>query len=276
MDIERIAAFSDGLNGGNPAGVVVCDKMPEPGEMQDIASEIGYSETVFAVPEQNQWRVRFFSPEIEVDFCGHATIALGAELAKRMGAGAFNFVLNNAEITVEGRCGADDWGGSFVSPPTSSRAISDETLQAALKLFNLERHDLDSRIKPVIANAGGDHLILALKDRKTLKNIAYEQSLGKELSLREGLVTFNLIHSKQPRIFYSRNPFPRGGVFEDPATGAAAAALAGYLREIKWPHDGALTVYQGQEMGMPSRLDVLIPPQHGVGIKVSGSVRAIT
>lgn len=275
MRIQRISAFSDGLKGGNPAGVALYDAMPEAEEMQQIAANIGYSETVFAVPSKNGWRIRFFSPEVEVDFCGHATIALGAALAKAVGPGNFSFELNHAQISVEGRYSDDDWGASFFSPPTSSRAISNGTLKEALTLFNLGNDDLDTRIKPAIANGGGDHLILALRDRKTLQEMQYDQNVGRELSAREGLVTFSLIYAEQSSIFYSRNPFPIGGVYEDPATGAAAAALAGYLRETDWPHEGSLTIYQGQDMGMPSRLDVVIPPHKGAGIRVSGSARLI-
>jgi len=87
--VLRIAAFSDGSNGGNPAGVVVGDTLPSESEMQSIAAEVGYSETVFAAPQEDGWRVRFFSPEEEVAFCGHATIALGSVLAEREGQGLF-------------------------------------------------------------------------------------------------------------------------------------------------------------------------------------------
>jgi PhzF family phenazine biosynthesis protein len=81
MKVERIAAFADGEVGGSPAGVVICDVLPDAIAMQALATEIGYSETVFAAPSEENWRVRYFAPEVEVDFCGHATIALGAALA---------------------------------------------------------------------------------------------------------------------------------------------------------------------------------------------------
>src|SRR3954454_23005479 len=103
MKVERLAAFADGSAGGNPAGVVVCDVLPSVEAMQALAAEVGYSETVFAAPSGEGWRVRYFAPEVEVDFCGHATIALGAALALRHGDGIFPLQLNNAGITVEGR-----------------------------------------------------------------------------------------------------------------------------------------------------------------------------
>lgn len=75
--VHRIAAFSDGNTGGNPAGVWIGDAMPDASRMQAIAAEVGFSETAFAAPEGDAWRVRYFSPAMEVPFCGHATIALG-------------------------------------------------------------------------------------------------------------------------------------------------------------------------------------------------------
>ena len=89
MDVLRIAAFSDGDNGGNPAGVLIADVLPDAAKMQSVAAEVGYSETAFAAPDGDNWRVRYFSPESEVPFCGHATIALGAALVRQFGDGIF-------------------------------------------------------------------------------------------------------------------------------------------------------------------------------------------
>ena len=103
LNILRIAAFSDGEMGGNPAGVWIGDALPDEATMQRIAAEVGYSETVFAASLDVGWRVRYFSPESEVPFCGHATIALGAALALAHGDGVFQLALNNGNITVEGK-----------------------------------------------------------------------------------------------------------------------------------------------------------------------------
>ena len=102
MDVLRIAAFSDGNTGGNPAGVVIGEALPGAADMQRVAAEVGFSETAFAAPEGDAWRVRYFSPESEVPFCGHATIALGAALVGKFGDGTFKLTLNQADITVEG------------------------------------------------------------------------------------------------------------------------------------------------------------------------------
>ncbi|MDJ0474307.1 PhzF family phenazine biosynthesis protein [Pantoea eucalypti] len=275
MDIHHIAAFSYGSTGGNPAGVGVCDRLPDAVFMQKMASELGYSETVFAAPEETGWRVRYFAPAMEVDFCGHATIALGAVLARQYGDGDFALRLNQADITVKGYYTSREWSAAFMSPPTRSKHVTSRALQDALRLFGLSHDKLDPNIPPAVAHGGGDHLILALRDRETLNAMAYDMAKGEELTRREGYLTFSLIFAKNSRYFHVRNPFPAGGVYEDPATGAAAAALAGYLRDISWPHGGSVEISQGEDMGVPSRLLVSMSPEVGSSIQVAGTVRRL-
>ena len=275
MIVQHISAFTNGPRGGNPAGVVLCDALPDAGTMQAMAAEVGYSETAFVASGGKGWRVRYFAPEVEVDFCGHATIAVGAALAKREGPGTFALQLNRAEITVDGYQSAESWGAAFLSPPTNSRDVSATVIDEALALFGLGRSDLDDRIPPAIAHAGADHLVLALRRHDDLKAMRYDLGKGRDLAGREGIVTFSLVFAETPQLFHARNPFPIGGVYEDPATGAAAAALAGYLRDLGWPHQGSIAVRQGEDMGIPCRLQAEIVPQQGAAVRVSGNVRFI-
>ncbi|MCV6591588.1 MAG: PhzF family phenazine biosynthesis protein [Silicimonas sp.] len=274
-DIQRIAAFADGAEGGNPAGVVVRDAMPAEAEMQRIAREVGYSETVFAAPEADGWRVRYFSPEVEVAFCGHATVALGAVLAGREGAGRFSLRLNDGPISVEARGGGADARAIVTSPPTRSRPAELALVTEALALFGLTEEALDPALPPGLAHAGNDHLILLLTRRETLAQMAYDLAEGAALMARHGLATINLLWAETPRRFHSRNAFAIGGVIEDPATGAAAAALSGYLRDFGWPHGGAIDIIQGEDMGARSLLRAEIGATPGEGIRVSGAVRVI-
>jgi PhzF family phenazine biosynthesis protein len=273
MKVERIAAFADGPVGGNPAGVVICDTLPDATAMQGLAREIGYSETVFAAPSDEGWRVRYFAPEVEVDFCGHATIALGAALALRCGDGTFRLGLNNTVITVEGWRAGSTMTAALQSPPTRSKPASSRLVAEALTLFSYAPADLDERIPPAIANAGADHLVLALKSRERLSAMRYELDAGRAFAAAEGIVTISLIYAETSQLFHARNPFPIGGVYEDPATGAAAAAFAGYLRDLGWPHGGAIEIIQGEDMGVCSRLHAQIAPALGSSIRVSGTAR---
>lgn len=276
MDLRRIAAFSDGALGGNPAGVHLSPALPEPAEMQRIAAEVGFSETAFAAPIDGGWRVRYFSPASEVPFCGHATIALGAALALDHGDGVFALTLNDAHITVEGRCGSGQLSASLQSPPTRSAAASPALVARALDLFGYVAGDLDSRLPPALVHAGADHLLLALRDRETLRAMRYDFESGRKLMNDAGVVTIALVHAENERHFHTRNAFASGGVYEDPATGASTAALAGYLRDIDWPHGGEITLVQGEDMGQRSRLRAEIGPDRGGSIRVSGLARVMS
>jgi PhzF family phenazine biosynthesis protein len=273
--VQRIAAFSDGETGGNPAGVVITETLPDPVTMQAVAAEVGYSETAFAAPEGEGWRVRYFAPAMEVPFCGHATIALGAALALRHGDGRFGLRLNEASITVEGWRAEGRLRAALQSPPPRSAPAEKNLISRALALFGWDVTSLDSRIPPAIAEAGARHLVLALRDHGVLKAMRYDLAAGRELMATAGIVTIALVHAASPTLFHARNAFAIGGVEEDPATGAAAAALGGYLRDLGWPLDGNILIHQGDEMGMPSRLEVAITSGRGNPVRVSGQARVM-
>jgi PhzF family phenazine biosynthesis protein len=273
MKVERIAAFCAGDRGGNPAGVVLCTSLPDPGEMQTVAAKVGYSETVFAAPQGDSWRVRYFAPEIEVPFCGHATIALGALFAARHGGGVHKLQLNEAQISVEGFCEANGMGAALQSPPASSRPVPAELVTEALRLFTYRPDDIDPRLPPAMANAGNDHLELALRSRELLSRMTYDLTAGRAFMLGAGITTISFIFAETPQLFHVRNPFASGGVYEDPATGSAAAALGGYLNDIAWPSGGAIEVLQGEDMGVPSRIAVGMPHSPERSIRVSGRAR---
>jgi len=273
MQIERISAFSDGDIGGNPAGVVIADLLPTPDEMQAIAKEVGYSETTFAAREEGTWRVRYFSPEAEVPFCGHATIALGAALAKRHGDGEFKLKINGGEISVAGRREAGLFAAALQSPSTRSAPADPDATAEVLELFGLAGDHLDHRIPPALIHAGADHLVLMLRDRTTLAAMRYPFESGRTLMRRNGWVTVLLGYAESSQRFHTRNAFAAGGVYEDPATGASTAALAGYLRDLGWAHRGRIDVLQGDDMGMPSRLRAEMSSQPGASIRVSGTAR---
>lgn len=276
MNVQRISAFSDGERGGNPAGVVIADAMPDTVAMRETAAAVGYSETAFAAPvADGSFRVRYFSPESEVPFCGHATIALGAALAERFGAGRFDLRLNDASITVEGIGEAGVPGARLVSPPTRSRVLSDAERAPWLALFGLDERALSPDLAAAHAHAGADHVVLPLARRETLRAMRYGFDEGQRLMREKRIVTVMLVWAESRRLFHARNAFASGGVREDPATGAAAAAFAGYLRDVDWPHGGAVTVHQGDDMGAPSRIHATIGDVPGTGIAVSGTVRHI-
>lgn len=274
MNIQRISAFSDGSKGGNPAGVLISDAHPSVEEMRAIAADVGFSETAFAMPDgSGSWRVRYFSPQSEVPFCGHATIALGSALTRQFGGGVYKLVLNEAKITVEGAKTGTLYQAALQSPPTHSEPAPQEVLKKVLDLFGLAEDQLNAEIPPAIVHGGANHFALTLNSRKAVADMTYDQEAGRQLMEEYGWVTILIAYSETPQFFHTRNAFASGGVYEDPATGAASAAYAGYLRDIGWQHGGKIEISQGEDMGLPSRIFAEIPDEKGSSIRVSGAAR---
>lgn len=277
MNVLKIAAFADGSVGGNPAGVVLCDELPAAEIMQASAAEVGFSETAFAALDENKksWRVRYFSPESEVPFCGHATIALGAALAEKKGAGKYILQLNEAEISVEGSLSGDQFAAALQSPPTKSEQLDAAEIEATLALFGYDRSQLDEAIPPARVHGGAEHYVFSLRSREDLRAMQYDLDVGRQFMRKRGLITIMLVFREDNQLFHVRNAFASGGVLEDPATGAAAAAFSGYLRDIDWPHGGSLRIIQGEDMGSRSLITAEFNSEPGSSIRVSGATRDI-
>jgi PhzF family phenazine biosynthesis protein len=274
--ILRYAAFTDTPEGGNPAGVVLDASGLSDDRMQAIAAEVGYSETAFATPRTGgAYDVRYFSPQAEVPFCGHATIATAVALAERDGAGELVFHISAGEIPVK----TDGESGAFTATLTSIEprveAVPDDLLERVLDALGWDASDLDTALPPRISYVGGYYLILAATTRERLADLDYDFEALKDVMLEHDLTTVDLVHREDELTFHARNPFPVGGVVEDPATGAAAAALGAYLRELRFvPRPATVTVHQGVDMGRPSLLTIDIAADRPE-IRVSGRAVAM-
>ncbi len=268
LEVLRYAAFTDRPTGGNPAGVVIGAVLPSAGEMQRIAAEVGYTETAFLAPigadggpaddAARRYRARYFSPVAEVSFCGHATIASGVALAERDGPGRIELLTNGGTVPVET---ASDGSGGFratlISLPPRVSPAATELVDGALRALGWQGDDLDPRFPPAVAFAGASHLVLVVAERATLAGLRYDFEALRDLMLASDLTTVQLAWQDAPDRFRVRDPFPVGGVVEDPATGAAAAAFGAYLRDLgAVPAAATLTLLQGEEMGRPSVLTV--------------------
>lgn len=274
--LMRYAAFSSKPYGGNPAGVWVGDRHPSEKEMQAVAKEVGYSETAFIAPMTGFNRtVRYFSPEIEVPFCGHATIASGGALGTIDGPGTYMFSTPAGDIPVLVTQENGGFSAALTSVEPKTAEVTPDLVEAVLKTLDWQTGDLDPVIPPIRAFAGAWHLVLAVNRLERLNGLSYDFDALKTLMLKHDLTTLQLIRRETDRLFHSRNPFPVGGVVEDPATGAAAAALGGYLREkglVTVPDE--IIIRQGEAMGRPSLITVNIPESGG--IVVSGAAVEIS
>lgn len=277
MNVIKISAFSDDDRGGNPAGVVLTNAMPSAADMQRVAAGVGFSETVFAEMQhdKNNWRVRYFSPESEVPFCGHATIALGAALAEKYGDGRYQLSLNEAEISVQGMRQGEQYVAALQSPPTHYTVLDPLQIDETLALFDYQQSQLFDAIAPARIHGGADHFILALNTAADLASMSYDLNKGRAFMQAHGLVTIMFVVIETDELFHVRNAFASGGVLEDPATGAAAAAFAGYLRDIDWSNNDKITIIQGEDMGCRSIITAEYGAELGRSVRVSGATRKL-
>jgi PhzF family phenazine biosynthesis protein len=278
--VLRYIAFDVRGEGGNPAGVVLDARGMDETQMQAIAAEVGFSETAFLVKDDDAPRrrfgIRYFSPLAEVAFCGHATIATAVAIAEREGTGALSLITSAGEVTVDTRAEDGRILATLTSVAPTVREVDDADLTSALTALRWDAAELDPALPPRIANAGNDHLVLAASSRERLAKLDYDRRGLGELMARRGWTTVHLVWRETGSVFHARDPFPPGGIFEDPATGAAAAAFGAYLRHLELVGPPArITIHQGEDMGRPSRLLVDIPPGAATGIKVSGTAAAL-
>ncbi|MEU8996227.1 PhzF family phenazine biosynthesis isomerase [Streptomyces caniferus] len=267
VDVLRYSAFTTDPAGGNPAGVVLDAEALDDARMLAVAAEVGYSETAFVTAHDRaarRYRLRYFSPRAEVAFCGHATIATAVALASRTGTGELRFDTPVGEIRVGTSLVDGLVRATLTSVPAHSRPAEDSTqVDPVLRALHWSRDDLDDGLPPHVAFAGNDHLVLGVRSRARLAALDYDFDALHDIMRQHGWTTVHLVHRAAPdRLdFHARDPFPVGGVVEDPATGAAAAAFGGYLRTL-----GLVTaplrvhIRQGEDMGRPSDLYVDLRP----------------
>lgn len=274
MNVERISAFSIDGAGGNPAGVMIAEKHPAAEEMQHIAAEVGYPETAFAEPKGNGWRVRYFAPEMEVPFCGHATIALGAALGAHYGAGTYALSLNDAEISVEAFADGADWSAALTSPPTYELDPAPELVSGVRDVFGVIDSDLADWAPISRISAGADMIMIPLAARARLAKLDYDVPAGAALLNAHDIIGAYFVFRESDDRYHVRMAFPTGGIFEDPATGAAAAALSGWLRD-SGRKTGEITIIQAEDAGSASRLTAVSTPEFGAPVRVSGATRRL-
>ena len=264
--VYRLSAFSQDPTGGNPAGVWLGENLPDENTMQAIAARVGYSETAFIAPTSGSNRqIRYYSPQAQVPFCGHATIASGVVLGNTEGDGTYylDTIAGQVPVTVSTNAGIKQASLTSVTP--RHELASEELLYQVLTVLDWDFNELDLSIVPAKAYAGAWHLIIAANSKQRLDQLDYDFEKLKAIMLANDLTTIQLIWRETDALIHARNPFPVGGVFEDPATGASAAALGGYLRDakiIKAPH--SLQIRQGETMGRPSLISVDIPKEGGI------------
>lgn len=285
IDIYHVDAFTSRPFTGNAAGVVPDARgLTEP-EMQNIAREMNLSETAFLMPTQNEdadYKIRYFTPASEIDFCGHATIGTVWLMATKYGWGekADRLVLdtNIGLVPVEWKQGENPLSAvvmTQIAPQVKEVDLSSEEVAG---LLGIDANDLDSRYPVRLGYTGNWHLIVPVSSRAAIDGARPDQERLGELNLAQGAVTTHLFTFDSEGMeydLYTRDFGPAVGIPEDPVTGSANGALAGYLM-LEGILDGKashqITIAQGDVMGRPGRLYVsILPSSNGPVIRVGGA-----
>jgi PhzF family phenazine biosynthesis protein len=205
VPITWVDAFTDTRFGGNPAAVCLLGEPVGEKQMQGLARELGISETAFVVPSGDEWSLRWFTPEVEVDLCGHATLAAAHVLLEHglLADGAtarFQTRSGLLGATVDGELVELDFPAS---PPEQTE------LPDALHSLGAE----------VVATWRGGGLVLELPNEDAVRRFVPDLEAFRQLPDRVVYVT---AAGDDPGIDYVLRVFgPKVGIDEDPVTGSA-------------------------------------------------------
>lgn len=240
LPLLQVDAFADRPFAGNPAAVCILDEERDPAWMQRVAAEMNLSETAFVLPTDAGFALRWFTPTVEVDLCGHATLASAHALWQE------NIVAEDAPIRFDTRSGRLTCykDGRFVhldfpAASLSTAAVTKELVEAL-------------GVEPTLVRETDNKLLALLESDRVLRNLTPDFSTLAGLPCDGVIVTARSADAEFD--FVSRFFAPAIGINEDPVTGAAHCCL-GPFWAARLGTD-AMTAYQASARGGVVKLRV--------------------
>jgi trans-2,3-dihydro-3-hydroxyanthranilate isomerase len=274
---DVVDVFTDRPYAGNPLAVVHGADDLSAAQMQAIAAEFNLSETTFTLPPTRagaDYRVRIFTPAVELPFAGHPSVGTAWVLAR-------DGVIAAGDRVQE--CGAgllpvriDDAGARVSGGTPTVGEDGDAALLAAA--VGLGPDDVDGAAAPGIASAGVPYMFLLVRPDAVARAVPDHEAVRAQTDGLTGLAVCSV--DADAGGVHLRMFAPGSGVDEDPATGSAAVALGVFLADRGLtPADGehAFTVSQGAEIGRPSTLHATVTCAGGdaVSTTVAGGVSPV-
>jgi PhzF family phenazine biosynthesis protein len=217
LPIFQVNAFTDKLFSGNPAGVCILSEPKNEKWLQNVARELNFAETAFLLKEGAGFRLRWFSPAVEIDLCGHATLASAHILWERgyiRSDGPARFFTNSGLLTAKRK---DDWIELDFPCEPAVKVTTPNFIAKALGVI------------PVYVGKNRFDYLVELKSEKTLRDLKPDLSLIKKIPAR-GLIVTSVAKSGDYD-FVSRFFAPVAGIDEDHVTGSAHCCLAPFWKE---------------------------------------------
>jgi len=284
IKVYHVDAFTNKSFGGNTAGVVPNAEGLTKIEMQKIARELNLSETAFLMPptgKDNDFRVRYFTPSEEINFCGHATVGLSWIMALEYGwikkGTQIKLETNIGMIPVEWAIKNGELDGVIMTQVTPK--IKDIEIQPDIisRLIGIQENDIDNRYPINLAYTGNWHLLVPVKTAKAIDSATPLLDELADINHKYNVSTTHLFtfdSFDDGYKLYTRDFAPAVGIPEDPVTGAANGALAGYLI-LQGIIDSGINhefkIAQGHAIGRPGELVInIIQGENGPIIRVGG------
>lgn len=215
--IYQIDAFTSQTFGGNPAAVCILDSWLSPELMQKIAQENNLAETAFAVKKDGQYEIRWFTPEVEVDLCGHATLATAFVLFH-----FYEFDENTIQFY------SNRSGNLNVNKADNGWLTLDFPTDNLIAIQNIEELDTAIGQAPIKTLKGKTDYMMVYQSQKEIEAIEPNHHLLEKLDVRGVIVTA----PGDEVDFVSRFFAPACGIPEDPVTGSAHTSLSPYWSEV--------------------------------------------
>ncbi len=261
-----VNAFTTVANGGNPAGVVLNSPNLKDKQMARVTKILKVSETAFvSMGESSDYKVRFFSPTIEVDLCGHATIATFFYMAHD------GHIVGNKNkiLTQETKVGILPISIEFNEKGILERVMMKQAspifkdihldISSLARALNIKKDNINQNLPKQIVSTGLFTLPLCIKSFKFLKDIKPDFEKVKTLCMKLGVgsihcFTFETIESTS--VYHARNFAPIYGINEDPVTGTANGAVVSYLLKNNLINGNKVICEQGDIIGRKGRVFV--------------------
>jgi PhzF family phenazine biosynthesis protein len=272
--VFQVDAFTSRRFTGNPAGVVLDADALSSDDMQALARELNNGDTAFLLrpdADDHDLRLRFFTPQREAAFVGHATLAAHAVLAALKLEPRRRQKQSSGIVEVDSISGA--WPPRIVihlPPPKLRQGVGERELSAVLEALTLTRADLDAQCPPMLAGDSSTRLLLGIERGTTLARLRPDLAHLTTLSGQLGAPGYFLF-SRQPSVAdvstEARMFCPALGIPEDPVSGNAHALLGAYLLHHRLINPQAaqppgttlaFTGAQGHHMGRPGRVTVAL------------------
>ena len=259
IPIAIVDAFSDKPFTGNPAAICLLDQQMPDDWMQSVAAEMNLSETAFLVREGGTWRLRWMTPTVEVDLCGHATLASAKYLYAEGIADkthAIHFDTRSGRLSTE----LISYNGK-------------EMIAMDLPAIECKPIDLDPAlakalgVQPVRSFRGRFDYLVEFASEEAVRSLTPDLNLLKQFDARGVIVTAQSV-APQEYDYVCRGFFPRSGIDEDPVTGSAHCMLAPFWAKRSGKTN--MTGYQASKRGGHVGIEL-----HGDRVKLIGDARIV-